>query len=214
MSSGAGDKTVITRPGFEHMRRSWDRDSACWMVKVLPGEYYVTLTGEGIGTVLGSCVAACVRDTKLGIGGMNHFMLPEDNSSGRSLWMEPSSGMATRYGRFAMQQLIQDLLERGAHKERLEFKLFGGGRILSSMTDVGAANVAFVRDFMARHGFRIAAEDLGDCFPRRIVFFPATGRVLVKRLRTVAGQAIGDRELAYLEGLSRARDGALRRPFD
>ncbi len=214
MSKDAGKETVIALPGFEHVRRSWDRASACWMVKVLPGEYYITEARESISTVLGSCVAACVRDTELGIGGMNHFMLPEDTSSGRSPWMRPASGMATRYGLFAMQQLIQDLLDLGARKDRLEFKLFGGGRILPSMTDVGAANVAFVREFMARHQFRIAAEDLGDCCPRRIVFYPATGRVLVKRLRNFAGQAIGNRELAYLEGLAHARDDVLRRAFD
>ncbi|TVS18502.1 MAG: chemoreceptor glutamine deamidase CheD [Gammaproteobacteria bacterium] len=196
------------------MRRSWDRDGACWMVRVLPGEYYVTQAGEGISTVLGSCVAACVRDTELGIGGLNHFMLPEDTSSGQSPWMQPESGMATRYGTFAMEKLIQDTIDLGARKDRLEFKLFGGGRILPSMTDVGAANVAFVRNFMARHNFRIAAEDLGDCCPRRIVFYPATGRVLVKRLRSFAGQAIGNRELAHLEGLAHARDGAVRRAFD
>lgn len=206
MNDDALQPMMCALPGFEHVRRNWDRDSNCWMAKVLPGEYYLGRPGEGITTVLGSCVAACVRDPVLGIGGMNHFMLPEDTTSGQSPWMQSGGGMATRYGRHAMARLIAGLLELGARREHLEFKLFGGGRILPAMTDVGAANVSFIRDYVAQHGFRVVAEDLGDTCPRRVVFFPGTGRVRLKRLRSMEGQAIGDRELAYLEGLAAERD--------
>lgn len=207
MNDEAREPMVCALPGFEHVRRSWDRDNNCWMAKVLPGEYYVARPGEGVSTVLGSCVAACVRDPLLGIGGMNHFMLPDDTSRGQSPWLAPDGGMATRYGSHAMECLVRDLLQLGARREHLEFKLFGGGRILPAMTDVGAANVAFAREYVGRHGYRVVAEDLGDVCPRRVVFFPGSGRVLLKRLRRMDGVAIGDRELALLKDLGDGRPG-------
>ncbi len=192
--------------GFEHIRRFWDRSSTCWMAKILPGEYYVTREAEGISTVLGSCVSACLRDPVLRVGGMNHFMLPEDTSSGRSSWMAPDVGLSTRYGAFAMEVLINELLKLGARRERIEIKLFGGGRMLASMTDVGARNIDFVRHFIGLEGFRVVAEDLGGEGARRVVFFPATGRVRVKRLRTLDNQEIASRERQYLDRLV-ARSG-------
>ncbi len=185
-------------PGFEHIRRFWDRDSQCWVAKVLPGEYYVTCANEGIGTVLGSCVSACIRDPQRGVGGINHFMLPEDSSNGRSSWLQPEVGLSTRYGSFAMEQLINDLLKLGARRDRLEVKLFGGGKILASMTDVGARNIAFIRNFVRVEGYRIAAENLGDIYPRRILYFPANGRVLLKRLRALESESIAIQERQYL----------------
>jgi chemotaxis protein CheD len=185
-------------PGFDHVRRYWDRDNQCWVAKVLPGEYYVTCANEGIGTVLGSCVSACIRDPRRGVGGINHFMLPEDSSNGRSSWLQPEVGLSTRYGSFAMEQLINDLLKLGARRERLEIKLFGGGKILASMTDVGARNIAFIRNFVRVEGYRIAAENLGDVYPRRILYFPISGRVLLKRLRAVDSESIAVQERQYL----------------
>ncbi len=187
--------------GFEHIRRYWDRSSTCWMAKILPGEYYVTREAEGITTVLGSCVSACLRDPVVRVGGMNHFMLPDDTSSGRSSWMHPDVGLSTRYGAFAMEILINELLKLGARRERFEIKLFGGGRMLASMTDVGARNIDFVRHFIGVEGFRVVAEDLGGEGARRIVYFPATGRVRVKRLRTLDDQEIVSRERRYLDRL-------------
>ena len=189
------------QPGFEHIRRSWDRSNGCWMAKILPGEYYVTSEPEAITTVLGSCVSACVRDPVRRIGGMNHFMLPEDTTSGSSAWMQADAGMSTRYGAFAMELLINDLLKLGARKERIEVKLFGGGKILASMTDVGARNIAFVRDFVRIEGFNVASQDLGGLCPRRVVYFPSTGRVLLKRLRALDGHDIVSRERSYLDRL-------------
>src|SRR6185312_3936064 len=111
-------------------------DNQRWSVKILPGEYYVTKADETVTTVLGSCISACVRDPKLNIGGMNHFMLPEDKFRPNN-GLETAVGTATRYGSHAMESLINDLLKLGAARDRLEIKLFGGGRILSGMTDVG-----------------------------------------------------------------------------
>ena len=189
--------------GFEHVQRYWDTTSNAWTAKILPGEYFVTMHDETITTVLGSCISACIRDTALGYGGMNHFMLPEDRSSGKSSWTTGVDGLATRYGSYAMESLINELMKLGAKRERLEVKIFGGGRILPAMTDVGAKNIAFARSFLKLEGFRVAAEDLGEVFPRRVLYFPKTGRVMVKRLRALEIDAIASRETQYLKNLAR-----------
>ena len=197
--------------GFEGLQRFWDPEAKTWTTKILPGEFYVTVHEEAITTVLGSCVSACVRDTHLGIGGMNHFMLPEDSSSGRNNWLD---GHATRYGSYAMESLINSLLKVGAARNRLEIKLFGGGRILTSMTDVGARNIDFIHEYAKLEGYAIAAEDLGGTQPRRVVYFPATGRVKVRRLKAIENRSIGDREQLYLANLGKQQDGGDVELFD
>ncbi|MFM2288725.1 MAG: putative chemoreceptor glutamine deamidase CheD 1, partial [Pseudomonadota bacterium] len=181
-------------PGFDHIQRNWDPAIKVWSAKILPGEYFVTAHDEAITTILGSCISACIRDTAIGVGGMNHFMLPEDTSSGTSSWLDPSAAMSTRYGSFAMESLINDLMKQGARRERLEIKLFGGGNILTSMTDVGARNIEFVHRWLKTEGLRVTVEDVGDVCPRRIVYFPTVGKVLVKRLRSLDGKSIAERE--------------------
>ena len=194
-------------PGFDHVQRNWDPGLKSWAAKILPGEYYVTSHDEAITTILGSCISACIRDPALCIGGMNHFMLPEDTSSGTSSWLDPTAGMSTRYGSFAMESLINDLMKQGGKRERLEIKLFGGGCILTSMTDVGARNIEFVRKWLKMEGLRITVQDVGDVYPRRVVYFPATGKVLVKRLRSLDGKSIGEREQQYLVNLRQKPEG-------
>jgi chemotaxis protein CheD len=193
-------------PGFEHLQRYWEPDIERWTAKILPGEYYVTRSNEAITTVLGSCISACIRDPSRGVGGMNHFMLPEETDTSNT-WLHPALGLATRYGSYAMESLINDLLKLGATRERLEIKLFGGGRILASMTDVGARNIAFVRNYAEIEGYRIAAEDLGGLQPRRVVYLPAEGRVKVRRLRPVENRSIAVREEQYLASLADKQDG-------
>jgi chemotaxis protein CheD len=193
--------------GFEHLQRFWEPDTERWTAKILPGEYYVTCHDEAITTVLGSCVSACVRDPKRGVGGMNHFMLPQDSPTSRSTWLDPAVRLATRYGSYAMESLINDLLKVGASRERLEIKLFGGGRVLTSLTDVGSRNIDFVHDFVRIEGLRIAAEDIGGMQPRKIIYFPAEGRVRVRKLRAIENRSIADREQIYLEALGRQTDG-------
>jgi len=188
-------------PGFEQIQRGWDSRVGKWIAKILPGEYYVAAGDEASTTVLGSCISACMRDREMGIGGMNHFMLPEDRTEGRSSWLCEETGMATRYGSFAMETLINDLLRRGAQRERMEVKLFGGGRMLTSMTDVGASNIAFARAWLAMEGLHIAAEDVGDTVPRRIIYTPVDGRVRVKRLKSMENRAIATREQNYLSSV-------------
>jgi chemotaxis protein CheD len=194
-------------PAFAHMQRFWDPQLASWTVKILPGEYYVTRGEEAISTVLGSCISACVRDPVKNVGGMNHFMLPEDASTGPNSWLDPAIGLATRYGSYAMESLVNDLLKLGATRERLEIKVFGGGRVLSGMTDVGARNIDFFRSYIRLEGYRITAEDLGGIQPRKVVYFPTSGRVRMRRLRPVENRIISHHEQLYLASIGNKAAG-------
>jgi chemotaxis protein CheD len=181
-------------PQFAHIRRDWDAQLGVAVAKLLPGEYYVTRHDELIFTVLGSCVSACVRDRTLGIGGMNHFMLPLDGTGGTSAWSDTIANSATRYGNVAMERLVNDILKLGGQRANLEFKVFGGGKVLDIALDVGAHNVKFVRDYLSQEGFAISAEDLRDTFARKLYYSPATGKVRVKRLTATVNRAVFERE--------------------
>jgi chemotaxis protein CheD len=188
-------------PQFGHIQRYWDSEHDCFAARLLPGEYYVTRHAENIATVLGSCVSACIRDSRLGYGGMNHFMLPLDGSQGQSVWGSAASA-ATRYGNVAMEMLINDILKMGGKRENLEIKLVGGGRVLADMTtDIGARNISFVREYVAAEGFKVLGEDLGDVFPRRVVYFPQTGRIRVRKLSAGRDESLAQRERQYLQQL-------------
>jgi len=157
----------------EAERRRWfDPTFKIMAVKVLPGEHYVSTAGqEMIVTVLGSCVAACVWDTRLRIGGMNHFMLPDSGS-------DVPVDKAMRFGNFAMEELINGVLRRGGRRDSLEIKVFGGG-------------------YVSAEGYRIAAEDLGGPHPRRIHFFPRLGKVIRLFLKKDVERAVLNREISY-----------------
>jgi chemotaxis protein CheD len=181
-------------PQFGHIRRAWDADLGVPVAKLLPGDYYVTRHDEAIFTVLGSCVSACVRERKMGIGGMNHFMLPLDESGGTSAWAENLVSSATRYGNVAMEHLINDIMRLGGQRSNLEFKVIGGGKVLDMALDVGGRNAQFVRDYLKTEGFLITAEDLGDSFARKLYYSPATGKVRVKRLVSTVNRLVFARE--------------------
>ena len=198
-----GPGELPTSPAPQCFARNVYRDAehAIDTAKLLPGEYYVATRAMMLTTVLGSCVAACIRDVRLGIGGMNHFMLPDGDASG------PMSSSA-RYGSYAMEILINHLLKLGARREHLEAKVFGGGNVLPglSLANVGQRNADFVVQFLETEQVRIVARDLVDVFPRKVNFFPATGRVLVKRLKSArAGELVG-RESDYRKRIGRADD--------
>ena len=184
-------------PGFENVRRFWIPHARRWAAKILPGEFFVTRHDEVITTILGSCISACIRDPSRGVGGMNHFMLPEDQTVGRNAWLEGAGSLATRYGSFAMESLVNELMKLGADRARLEVKLFGGGRILATMSDVGAKNIEFVRRYLRMEGFRVAAEDLGADCPRHVEYFPMTGVVMLKRLKALCVRDVADQETRY-----------------
>ncbi|WP_018949325.1 chemoreceptor glutamine deamidase CheD [Thioalkalivibrio sp. ALMg11] len=180
---------------FAHINRYWDRVHACPAAKLLPGECYVSVSrSELITTVLGSCVSACVWSSEAGVGGMNHFMLPDgDRDSG---W-GPAVSSATRYGTHAMEFLINELLKLGARREDLRIKMFGGGRVMAGMSDVGAGNIAFMRRFLHDENLELVAEDVGGRWPRKVVFFPATGRARVKKLVSLHNNTLLEREQDY-----------------
>ncbi len=195
VSAAEAVPTITAAPAkFAHIRRAWDANFQRPLAKLLPGEYYVTGDDEVIFTVLGSCVSACVRDIKRGIGGMNHFMLPLDRSDGTSLWGDCAPTSATRYGNVAMEQLVNDILDLGGKRDDLEFKVVGGGNVLDMDLDVGGHNIEFVRDYLKRHDFEIAAEDLGENFARKLFYSPKSGKVRVKRLTATVNRAVFERE--------------------
>lgn len=183
----------------EHLATNlyYDRIFDCQAAKILPGEYYFTGKPMLIVTVLGSCVAACIRDRVSGIGGMNHFMLPDGGESGSA------SASSMRYGSYAMEVLINQLLKAGARRENLEAKVFGGGNVLRGFTsiNVGERNARFVRDYLRTVNIRILAEDLNDIHPRKVYFFPETGKVLVKKLIQLNNYTLVRREQDYASRL-------------
>jgi len=159
--------------------RYFDRNFKSEAVRVLPGEYFYTRENLIIMTVLGSCVAACVRDRVSGIGGMNHFLLPDGG--------DPDSPISEsmRYGSYAMEVLINDLFKAGARRENLEAKVFGGGNVIKGMTSiaVGSRNAKFVVNYLNTDRIPIVVQDLEDIYPRKVCFFPNSGKVLVKKLK-------------------------------
>ena len=135
---------------------------------VIRGDHRISADpGEVLTTVLGSCVAACLHDPRSGLGGMNHFLLPE-GGAGRA---DP-----TPYGLHAMELLINGLLKQGASRSRLVAKVFGGARMREGLGDIGAANATFARRFLADEGIACVTASLGGERARRVRFWPATGR--------------------------------------
>jgi chemotaxis protein CheD len=184
---------------FSHVNRYWDRMNKTWAAKILPGEYYVTPhPNEVIATTLGSCVSACIRDKVLGIGGMNHFMLPLKSEHSTDDWM----GTATRYGSYAMEHLINDILKLGGNRQHLEVKLTGGGQIMANMCDVGAQNIKFVLGYLEMENIDVVIQDLGDIYPRKVVYWPTTGRLRVLRLKSLQNDTLFQREKTYSQELA------------
>jgi chemotaxis protein CheD len=186
----------------EHLanNRYFDRSFQTEAAKILPGEYFVSDQGMLLVTVLGSCVAACVRDVDAGVGGMNHFMLPDDGGRDKM-------GTSARYGTYAMEVLINHLFKMGARRNRLEAKVFGGGAVLASLSssNVGARNAEFVLDYLKTEKIPIVAKDLLDSYPRKVYYFPQTGRVLVKKLHRVHNETLFSRERDYKDRLAGAK---------
>ncbi len=179
----------------DSMRRYYDEVQECTVIKLFTGGCYVTdQRGEMIVTILGSCIAACIRDPFAMIGGMNHFLLPTTSIT--------EDAQSMRFGSFAMEQLINALMKLGARRERLEVKIFGGGNVMSGLSDVGQRNIQFIHQFLKTEQIAITAEDVGGPFPRRIHYLPDTGKVMVRKLRRTDDLEIASQEHSYLKKLS------------
>ncbi len=166
--------------GFESIKSYWDAQHKLHTARILPGEYYIAMGDEIISTVLGSCISACIRDPAIRIGGMNHFMLPEHTST--DIHSQDVTNTSARYGSYAMEHMINTILANGGRRERLEIKLFGGGKVLQTATDVGSRNIQFVQNYLQMENLPVNSEDLGDLHPRKVLYFPHSGRVLMKKL--------------------------------
>lgn len=185
-------------PGFEHIGRYRDRNADQPIAKILPGEYYVTVEDEMIVTVLGSCVSACIRDRVFGIGGMNHFLLPESGDSAGNC-----VSASYRYGNYAMEHMINDILKYGGQRKNLEAKITGGGQIIQGMTAIGSRNIEFVRTYLENEGIALVGEDVGDVYPRKVIYLPRSGKVKVKKLASLSDTAVLDQERAYRRELEK-----------
>ena len=186
----------------EPVARYFDKQFKVEAAKILPGQFHAAADDIMIVTVLGSCVSACLWDPKLRIGGMNHFMLPGDSAA--------SSGVTSAtLGLYAMEVLINRMLKLGAERKRLVAKVFGGASVLEGMDalNVGTQNGAFALEFLAEEGIPVAAQDLYDVCPRKVYFFTATGKVMVKRLGALRNDTIERRERDYLVSLEGGRAG-------
>lgn len=196
------DIAAPSLPGFETITRYWDGQNRIVAAKLLPGEYYVTAANELVTTVLGSCIAACIRDRELGIGGMNHFMLPETDQNRLLNGAEAVVGNATRYGNYAMEHLINAILRNGGKRKNLEVKLFGGGKIIPTLGDVGQRNIDFVLGYVDTEALDLVSHDLGDIYPRKVNYFPRTGRVRMKKIKDLHNETLITRETRYRSSIT------------
>ena len=195
----------MSREGYEEILSPhlyFDREHNTEAAKILPGEYYATARNMVLVTVLGSCVCACIRDKVNGIGGMNHFMLPHSGQDRNN-----PLGASARYGAYAMEILINQLLKMGAKRSNFEAKVFGGASVLRGFTvnNVGERNAEFVTQFLKTEKIPVVAQDMLDVNPRKVYYFPATGLVRVKNLKQVHNDTIISREAEYNTRLQYAR---------
>ena len=193
---------IAMHPDYEEVvapNLYYDKKFEIEAVKIMPGEYYVTARDMAMVTVLGSCVAACIRDRISGIGGMNHFMLPGGRDDDGSI-LSPSM----RYGTYAMEIMINQLFKMGAQRSNLEAKVFGAGSVLDGLTvsNVGERNANFVLDYLRTENIALTGQDLLDVHPRKVYFFPRTSRVLVKKLRGIHNDTIIERDKKYRSRLN------------
>ncbi|BEV71891.1 MULTISPECIES: chemoreceptor glutamine deamidase CheD [unclassified Paludibacterium] len=166
-------------------------------IKLLPGDYVATQDDRLLVTVLGSCVAACLRDPASGVCGMNHFMLPESRS------VSAADSLSSRFGIQAMELLITDMQKRGARRDRLQAKVFGAGKVLDGMNvvNVGELNAAFVRSYLDLERIPIVASDLLGETARKVYFFTDSGKVMIRRLNTEKVAKLAVREKQYRDSI-------------
>jgi len=189
-------------PGFENINRYWDTSHGFFSAKILPGQYYVSNNDELIATVLGSCISVCAYDRVAGVGGMNHFMLPLYTDRHKEAWGDTVISAETRYGNFAMEHMINDIIKHGGVKSRLEIKVVGGGRVMEKMTDIGLRNISFIYSYIADEHLQLVSEDVGDKYPRKVLFHVKSGKVKVRKLKKVNNTTLIQRDQEYVKQLN------------
>lgn len=180
---------------YDGVDRYFDHNSEKVVVKLMSGDCYATADrNEMIVTILGSCIAACVRDPITNVGGMNHFLLPGDFESS-------ALNESARYGTFAMEKLINQILNLGGKKDRLEIKIFGGANVIENSSMIGQKNVNFIKNFLKADGFTIASEHVGGTAPRRIHYYPDSGKVMMRLLKRKEDMKVVQKEEVFRSSL-------------
>lgn len=187
-------------PGFGHFRYHWDPKWQRYNVKVAPGEIFLSRDNIVITTVLGSCVSACITDSVVGIGAMNHFMLPTSSGGTNGV------SRLARFGSYAMEQLINEMLKFGCVKDNMQVKVTGGGNIMGGGVNVGVQNTQFVIDYLRDEGLQIVSADLGGSRARKVVYFPLEGRLMVRKLEPQSNNALIEEERQYQTQVERQLD--------
>jgi len=176
------------------VKRYYDHNLEMTVVKLMTGDCYVTAEPrEMLVTILGSCVSVCMRDPVAGIGGMNHILLPGSKESGK----HHDPGFSNRFGAYAMEDLINKILKLGGKKDRLEVKVFGGGNVIKNSAMIGTKNINFVMDFLKNEGLAVSSKDVGGTAPRRIHYFPDTGKTMMRVLKRKDDLQIVEEEKKY-----------------
>jgi chemotaxis protein CheD len=175
-------------------RRYFDPILKVNVVQVFQGDFFVsTRPGEMLATVLGSCVASCIRDPVAGVGGMNHFLLPD---KGGDTNPDLPLSASLRYGSYSMEQLINGILAAGGRRDRLEVKIFGGANVLAGLRGIGHQNADFVERYLKAEGFKVVAADLRGNLPRKVQYFASTGVVRLKHIEDASAKSVFQRETA------------------
>lgn len=190
---------------YDGIKRYYDQNLELTVVKLMTGDCYVTNEPhEMLVTILGSCVSACIRDPVAGVGGMNHILLPGSGDVDKAVRGDP--GYSTRFGVYAMEELINGILKLGGRKERLETKIFGGGNVIKNSALIGTKNIKFVKEFLKNERISIHAEDVGGSHPRRIHYFPDSGKVRMRALLRKDDLRIVEEEKTYQREVVKHKD--------
>lgn len=191
---------------YDKVNRYYDQVAEHLVVKVFTGDCYVTTEhNEVLVTILGSCVAVCLRDPFIKVGGMNHILLPGTSTAN----FTGDAGQSTRFGAFAMEKLINEILKLGGKKERMEAKMFGGAQVMNTSTMIGERNIEFVTNYLQTEGIKVHAQDVGGTLPRRIHYFPETGKVKMRKLQRKDDLVIIEKEQAYTSKISNKDEPAV-----
>ena len=146
-------------------------------VYLYPGQIVTSEQPLMVSTILGSCVSICLWDPAEKVGGINHYLLPNNPLNGQS---------DLRYGNTAIERLIEILLALGVKKQRIVAKVVGGASILTNFSDtrksIGDQNVDTARTLLAKHGIDISGEQTGGTRGRKLLFHTGNGCVFSKEI--------------------------------